>query len=190
MSIGYWETLTTLKAAGTALTAAARASLTQGATATGARYTMPGNKLKLGDQLHLYATGSISCAVTTPGTARFDLGFGATVVFDTLAMPLNVVAKTNVGWILDVTGVVRSDGTTGNILWQGFWTSEAVVGSPLPTVGGSGELVVPFNVAPAVSTNVDMTVAQLVDLNFTQTVATGSCTLQQYSLSIKSSTGF
>ena len=190
MSVGFWETLATLKAPGTALTAAARASMTQGATATGARYSLPGGKLKVGDVLALYASGSISCAVTTPGTARFDLSFASVANFDSLAMNLNIVQKTNVHWMLLVRGIVRETGTTGNIEWQGEWGSEAVIGSPLPTAGGSGALMVPYNTAPAIGPNVDMTVSNLIDFNFTQTVATGSVTLRQYVLSLMSSTGY
>ena|SRR5665811_1128823 len=192
MSLGYWESLVSLNADGTALTAAARASLLQGATATGARFTLPANRLKIGDQIHLLATGRISCVITTPGTARFDLstGVAGTAIFDTLAMPLDIVAKTNVGWWLEVLGTVRANGTTGNIFWQGIWQSEALVGSPLPTVGGNGSVIVPFNTAPAAGANFDTTIANLLDFNFTQTAATGSCTLHQYSLALRTSTGF
>lgn len=190
MAIGYWETLISLNADGTALTAAARASLTQGAGATSARYTMPANKLRVGDNIKILASGRISCAVTTPGTARFDLSIAGTANFDTLAMNLNVVAKTNVGWFLEVLGTVRAIGTTANILWQGKWDSEAVIASPLPTVGGSGGFIVPYNTAPAVGANFDSTVNLLMDLNFTQTVATGSCTLHQYMLCHLSATGY
>ena len=135
MSLGYVETLATLNADGTALTAAARASLTQGAAATGARYTMPGGKLRIGDQIEIRAAGRISCAVTTPGTARFDLSFAGTANFDTLAMPLNIVAKTNVMWNLYVMGTVRAIGTTANIFWQGNWFSEASINTALPATG-------------------------------------------------------
>ena len=61
MSAGYWETLTTIQAAGTAITAAARTSMTVGSTQ--ARFTLPPNKIKnIGDQFRMVATGIISCA--------------------------------------------------------------------------------------------------------------------------------
>jgi hypothetical protein len=192
MSLGYWETLVSLSADGTALTAAARASLIQGAAATSARYTLPGGKLKVGDQLHLFASGRISNVITTPGTARFDLstGVAGTAIFDTLAMPLNIVAKTSVGWFLEVIGTVRAIGVTGNIFWQGLWQSESYIGAPAATAGGNGCVTVPYNTAPAVGANFDTTIANLLDFNFTQTVATGSITLHQYALALKTSTGF
>lgn len=192
MSLGYWESLVSLNADGTALTAAARASLIQGAGATSARLTLPANRLKIGDQLHILAAGRISNVITTPGTARFDLsaGVGGTAIFDTLAMPLNVVAKTNVGWWLEVFGTVRAIGTTGNIFWQGLWQSESYIGAPAATAGGNGSVMVPYNAAPAAGANFDTTIANLLDFNFTQTVATGSCTLHQYSLALRTSTGF
>lgn len=191
MSLGYWETLITTNADGTALTAAARASLLQGTAAHGL-YTLPSNSLRVGDYLKILASGRISCAVTTPGTSRFDLSaaVGGTAIFDTLAMNLNIVVKTNVPWFLEVLGRVTAVGTSANILWQGKWDSEAVIASPLPTVGGSGGFLVPYNTAPAVGANFNSTISNLLDFNFTQTVATGSCTLHNYMLMKLTSTGF
>lgn len=189
MALGFQETELTCASDGTAITAASRTSMTVGATGT--RGSLAANKLcRVGDMIRITAAGRISCVVTTPGTARFDLAFGGTANFDTLAMNLNIVAKTNVGWWLDVIGTVRATGTAGNILWQGTWTSEAVIASPLPTVGGSGTFVVPYNTAPAVAANFDMTVLQQVDLYFTQTVATGSCQLHNLNVSVLTATGY
>lgn len=191
MSLGYREALASLSADGTALTAAARASLTQGAGATSARYTLPANKLRVGDYLKIKASGRISCAVTTPGTARFSLGIGATDIFDTLAMPLNIVVQTTVPWVLDVDGRVTAIGTTGNIFWQGTWLSGAAINTAAPATGpGPGGFTVPYNVAPVVGANFDTTIANLLDLFFTQTVATGSVTLHEYLLSLETSAGF
>lgn len=189
MSIGLWETFTSVQGDGTAVTAASRTSMTVGTTQ--ARFTLPANKLKnIGDQLLLVGTGRISNVITTPGTARFDLAFGSNVVFDSQAMPLNIVAKTNVGWWLEVLGTVRAVGTSASIFWQGRWQSESVIASAAAAAGGSGSFVVPYNAAPAVGATFDSTVTQLVDFFFTQTVATGSCQLHQLNLSYLSATGF
>lgn len=193
MSLGYWETLATISADGTALTAAARASLLQGAGGKQGLYTLPPNKLRVGDMLRIYASGRVSCAVTTPGTARFDLSFGVggTAVMDTLAIDLNIVAKTTVPWILDMTGTVRAVGNAGNMFWQGYWLSEAAKNVAVPTTGpGPGGNTLPWNTAPVIGSNVDMTIANILDFNWTQTVATGSVTLHQYCLSLLTSTGF
>lgn len=179
MSLGFVETLSEAQIDGTPLTAAARAS----ATPPQARLVLKPNFFRFaGQQFLLLATGRISCAVTTPGTARFDLAFGSNVVFDTQAMNLNVVAKTNVNWILAVLLTLKAIGATANLLGQGIWASEAVIASPLPTVGGSGVLTVPYNTAPVVGANFDSGASQLADLFFTQTVGTGSMTLHQFSL--------
>lgn len=193
MSIGYWETLASISADGTALTAAARASLLQGAGGKQGLYTLAPNKLRLNDVMHIRASGRISCVVTTPGTARFDLSFGVggTAVMDTLAITLNIVAKVNVPWILDMEGIVRAVGNAGNMFWQGFWLSEAGLNTAVPSTGpGPGGNTLPFNTAPVIGSNVDMTVAQILDFNFTQTASTGSVTLHNYALSLKTSTGF
>ena len=178
--IGGWlESLAHLQADGAAITAAARTTMTN----PQARRTLGANYWSyIGQQAILFATGRISCAVTTPGTARFDLSFGANVVFDTQAMNLNIVAKVNVHWMLAVLLTCRAVGSAANLMGQGIWTSEAVIASPLPTVGGSGLFTVPYNAAAAPGANFDSSASQVMDLFFTQTVATGSCTLHQLAL--------
>ncbi len=193
MSLGYWETLASINADGTALTAAARASLLQGAGGKQGLYTLAANKLRVNDVIHLRASGRISCVVTTPGSITFDLSFGVagTAVMSTLAIPLNIVAKVNVPWVLDMVGTVRAIGNAGNMFWQGYWLSEAALNTAVPATGpGPGGNTLPYNTAPVIGSNVDMTVAQILDFNFTQTVATGSVTLHQYCLALLTSTGF
>src|SRR3954470_23662832 len=177
MSLGYWETLSAIAADGTALTAAARASALQGAGGKQGLYTLPPNKLRVGDVLCIRAGGRISSAVTTPGTARFDLSFGVGGVasMDTLAMPLNTVVQNTIPWFLDMDGIVRSIGNAGTIFWQGTFTSTASLNTAAVATGPwTGVITVPYNTAPAVGAAVDMTVAQILDFNFTQTAATGT----------------
>lgn len=181
MKQSWNQTLITAQGDGAAITAAAATSCLP----TAAKLTLPnGFFSQIGDQFRLQASGRISCAVTTPGTARFDLRLGGVVAFDSQAMNLNIVAKANVAWMLDVILTVRSlgSGTAATLIGQGAWTSEAVIGSPLPTVGGSGVLTVPCNVAPAPGTGFDSTSALALDFFFTQTVASGSMTLHQFAI--------
>lgn len=197
MAQGFWLTLDTLQAAGTAVTAATRTSLTVGSTQ--GRFTLPGGSLKnLGDQLLIEATGIISCVVATPGTARFDLAMGTslgTAIMDTGAMPLNIVARTNVPWELRVIGSLSTTGTAAVMTWTGRWLSEAFINTALQATGpGPGGTMVPYSGtatgASTASAAFDATVSNLLDLNFTQTVATGSCQLKQLNLSILTATGF
>lgn len=166
---------------GPALTAAAAASCLPTYVLT----TLPAGIMQIGRIYRLTASGRISCAVTTPGTARFDLRLGGVVAFDTLAMPLNIVAKTNVPWFLLAFLTVRAvgSGTSANILGQGIWTSEAAINTAVPSTGpGPGGFIVPYNTAPVVGTGFNSTAALTLDLFFTQTVATGSMTLHQFML--------
>ncbi len=133
-----------------------------------------------GKTLLIKARGRISCVVTTPGTARFDVRLGGTVVFDGLAVPLNIVAKTNTGWELEIMLTCRSIGTAGTLMGWGRWCSQAGIGAPGDAVGGAGAFQLPYNTAPAVGNTFDTTVDNVLDLFFTQTVGTGSQTLHQY----------
>jgi hypothetical protein len=186
VSLQTWqETIVQGATDGTVNTTGARASCIP----TANRITLPNNFFYIGRSIKFMLSGRISCAVTTPGTARFDICMGAagtTIVFDTLALNLNIVAKTTVPWYLEAKLVCRAvgSGTATTFFPMGaYFTSEAVVGSALPTVGGNGSLLVPVG-TPAVGAGMDNTAASILDVFFTQTVATGSMTVHNYQVDV------
>lgn len=167
---------------GPTLTAAAAASCIPVAS----RLILPTNYWFVGKQWKIKLQGRISCVVTTPGTARFDLRTGPSgtiVAFDTGALNLNIVAKTTVPFDLEVDLTCRAVGTSTSttLFGIGKFTSEAVIGAPLPSVGGNGVLMAPVG-TPAVGTGFDNTATNAVDMFFTQTVATGSMTVHNYEI--------
>jgi hypothetical protein len=150
-----------------------------------AKITLPNNFFdRAGKQLRLTASGRISCAAASPGTARYDVRFGAAgiVVFDSQPINLNTAGKVNVGWWLELLLTCRTIGANATLFGQGRWTSEAGVGAPAVTAGGNAVFLLPCNVAPVVGNGFDATAAQAVDLFYTQSVGTGSMTLHQYLL--------
>lgn len=180
MASGFACPIAIASADGPTLTAAAAASCLP----VTAKYTFPPNAFAVGSAMRIFASGRISNVVTTPGTARLDVRMGAsgsTVVYDTGALTLNQVAKTTLPWWFQCYLTCRAVGATGNFWGVGSFSTESIVGSPLPTVGGSGGLIVPVGVT-AIGGNVDLTVANVFDLFFTQTVATGSFTVHQFIL--------
>lgn len=167
---------------GPTLTAAAAASCIPVAS----RLILPNNYWTVGKQWRVKIAGRISCAVTTPGTARFDLRTGPTgtiVAHDSGALGLNIVAKTTVPFIYEADIVCRTvgTGTSTTLFTFGRFTSEAVVGAAVPASGGNGVLLCPVG-TPAVGAGFDNTAANAVDMFFTQTVATGSMTVHQYEI--------
>lgn len=165
---------------GPTLTAAAAASCIP----TANRLILPNNYWTIGKAWLVFLSGRISCAVTTPGTARYDFRTGPSgtiVAFDTGALNLNIVAKTTIPFQLMVRLTCRAVGvsTASNLFGVGRFESEAVVGAPANTAGGNGSLLCPVG-TPAVGTGFDNTAANAVDWFFTQTVATGSMTVHQY----------
>ena len=169
---------------GPTLTAAARASCIP----TAERVVLGNKFFYIGRAMKFLLSGRISCAVTTPGTARYDICMGSagtTIVFDTGALNLNVVAKTTVPWFLETLLVCRAvgSGTATTFFPRSQFTSEAVVGSPLPSAGGNGSLLVPVG-TPAVGAGMDNTAASALDVFFTQTVATGSMTVHNYQVDV------
>lgn len=167
---------------GPTLTAAAAASCIPVAS----RLILPNNYWTVGKQWKVKLQGRISCAVTTPGTARFDLRTGPSgtiLAFDTGALNLNVVAKTTVPFDLEIDLTCRAVGNSASttLFGIGKFTSEALVGAPLPSAGGNGVLLVPVG-TPAVGAGFDNTAANAVDMFFTQTVATGSMTVHNYEI--------
>ncbi len=156
---------------GTALTNSAVAT---SIIAPAARFTLPNNFFYIGKVTRFRAMGRISNIVTTPGTITFSLRFGAgpVIVATSDALQMNAVAKTNVAWDLEWITTARAIGgsTTANLMHNGRWMSESVVGSPLPAAGGAGTLSLVAS-GPAVGTGFDSTAAQVVDLFATFSIA-------------------
>jgi hypothetical protein len=162
----YPQLLIGSQVAGTALTA----STTPTSILPGqAKYTMPANFIDVvGKKFRLTAAGRITTVVTTPGTLTLAVRMGPTsgiVAAASQAFALNIVAKTNVSWYLDLLLTARAIGasTSANFMHMGTWASEAVIGSPLPSAGGIGVHSWQAS-APAVGTGFDSTVANIIDL--------------------------
>ena len=103
--------------------------------------------------------------------------------WDSLAIPLNIVAKVSVPWWLEVLLTCRSvgSGTSATLMGQGFWLSEAGLLVPLPATGpGPGGNTLPYNTAPVVGAGFDSTAALALDFRWTQTAATGSFTCHNF----------
>lgn len=167
---------------GTALTASTTPTSILSASS---KFTLPANFFNfIGKKLRVRAAGRISTVVTTPGTLTLDFRLGSVVVFTSGAMALNVVAKTNVTWIYEAELECRAVGasTSAALLGIGKWQSEAVIGSPLPSAGGSGMLLLPAS-APANGTGFDSTAAQQVDMFGTWSISNAnSIQVHQFSL--------
>lgn len=176
------EVVSVAQSDGTAITAAAATTLLP----SHAKFTFPANTFsQLGQQLMITASGRISSVITTPGTARFDFRLGGTVVFDGLAILLDsVAAHTNVGWMLQILLTLEVVGSAAKFFGQGFWMCEDILGVPATAPKGVLSAILPWNSAPAQGTAFDATTSLQADLFFTQTVATGSVTLHQYSLAL------
>lgn len=182
MSQQTWvETLVSSQVDGPTLTAAAAATCIPAAAKT----ILPVPYFYVGRALRITASGKISSVITTPGTARFDIRLGGTVVFDSLAILLDTVAgHTNVGWWLDILLTCRAigSGTSANLIGQGKFTCEDILGVPATAPKGVLTAMLPWNSAPAVGAGFDSTAALSVDMFFTQTAATGSLTVLQYTV--------
>lgn len=144
-----------------------------------AKLLLPANFIDVpGKTFRVLASGRVSTLVTAPGTLTLALRMGPTAniaVATSQAIALNIVAKTNVSWWLELLLTARAVGasTSANFMAMGLWTSEAVVGSPVPGTGGVG--VEPWQTsAPAVGTGFDSTVANLVDVYATWSVNSAS----------------
>lgn len=152
------------------------------------RIVIPTKVFEVGRVFRVQASGRISNIVTTPGTLTLDLrmtGASTVIVATSSAMQLNAVAKTNVTWLLNWLLTVRSigSGTAATLFHSGFWHSESVVGSGLPSATGSGSLLIPAS-APAVGTGFDSTVDQTLDLFATFSIANAGNSIQLHQFTI------
>lgn len=165
---------------GAAVTAAAATSLLPAAS----KFNIPANWAKIGRKIKVEAWGRLSCVITTPGTARFDLRVtGGSVIFDSLAVLLDPVVHTNVPWYLKIDLTCRAIGSAANFFGGGMFSCEAIKGNGTMPIGNLVAML-PWNTAPAVGGNADFTVNNVLDLFFTQTVATGSCQCHQFEVNL------
>jgi hypothetical protein len=182
-SQGWQETIVAQIADGPTLTAAAAASCIH----TNAKITLPNTFWQIGRVVRIRMTGRVSTVITTPGTFRFDVRIGGTVAFDSLAiLPDTVAAHVNVGWSLEILLTCRSvgNGTLTTLIGQGTFTCEDILGVPATAPKGVLTAILPWNSAPAVGNGFDNTLANTLDVFFTQTVATGSFTVHQYAVEV------
>src|SRR6266853_98889 len=168
MASGYWSPVAIATADGPTTTAASAATVLP----VTAKYTFAPNAIQVGSCLRITAQGRISNVVTTPGTARLDFRLTSAVVFDTGALTLNQVAKTTLPWWFEGLLICRTvgSGTSATMFGFGRFHSEAIVGSGLASVGGSGSLISAAaggpETAPAVGAGFDSTVSNAIDFQF------------------------
>jgi hypothetical protein len=180
---GYQTTLIEAQSDGTAVTATTEGSLLPGA----AKIFIPsGYHNRIGKRYAVRASGRISNIVTTPGTLTLRFKHGPTAniaVAQSSAIQLNAVAKTNVSWYLDLTFTLRSigNGTAGTFFAMGTWTSESVVGSPVPASGGAGTAQWQAS-APAVGTGFDTSIDNQIDLTAQFSLTGNSIQLHTFAL--------
>lgn len=184
---GYQSTLVEAQADGTALNTSTTETSILPAVC---KIILPSGYInRIGKRFQVRASGRISNIVTTPGTLtlRFKLGPTANIAVATSqAIQLNAVAKTNVSWILEAFFTVRSigSGTAATLFTNGTWTSESVVGSPVPASGGAGSAMWQAS-APAVGTGFDSSVANQIDLTAQFSVSNAGNSIQLHTFALE-----
>jgi hypothetical protein len=184
---GYQSTLIEAQVDGTAV---ANTTTETSLLPAVAKIVLPSGYInRIGKRFQIRASGRISNIATTPGTLtlRFKLGPTANIAVATSqAFSLNVVAKTNVTWVLEACMTVRAigSGTAANVFTNGTWTSESVVGSGVPTAGGAGTGMWGAS-APAVGTGFDSSVANQVDLTAAWSIANAGNSIQLHTFALE-----
>ena len=185
MSFQTWqETLiTNAGASGTAISA----STTQASIIPpSAKLLIPANYMFVGRQIKIVAQGQISNVVTTPGTLLFQVLYGATAVFNSgvASIPLNIVAKTNVTWWLEILMECRTigAGTSATMLSYAQFTSESVFNAG---AGTANSAFIPPS-APAAGSGFDSTASQLMDLQAKFSVATAGTAMTLFTYKVES----
>lgn len=103
-------------------------------------FSMPARYLRqfssgVGAQFHWHLEGIISTLVTSPGTLTFVAKVGSIAVFTSQAIPLNVLAKTNTPWYVDLDLELTALGTSATLAGSGKFCSEAYIGTVIAATG-------------------------------------------------------
>lgn len=186
MPFQTWEALlVSQNADGTAL---ANTTTATSIIHSAAKIVIPSNFMYYaGQALRIRAMGRISNIVTSPGTLTFNVKMGSVTAATSGAISLNVVAKTNVIWILDWDMTLRSTGggTAATFMHSGQFQSESVVGSGSPTANGQDAWAFPTT-APAVGTGWDSTVDNVFDFQGAWSVANAGNSIQVHTFKLES----
>ena len=170
---GYSDVLVAQGADGTAITASTTETRLQHSAA---RCVLPGGYFEApAKTIEIWLRGRISTVVTTPGTLTLRLKLGSTVTtgtgavtggvsaWDSGAIALNTVAKTNVTFSLHLllSSQVIGDGALAKLMGIGLLCSEALAGA---TAGQPLDFLLPAS-APAQGTGFDSTASQSLDMS-------------------------
>lgn len=178
MSRQFWEEVIACAVAnGTACTAAAEGLIFPSVS-------IPANFMQDGRALRMTAMGKYSNVVTTPGSITFRIrwgGLAGTILAQTSAIALNIVAQTDIMWRLQCEIVCSTNGATGTLLAMGqvdLAMQLAASQGLACMMGSTGGLTT--NTPAAVT--VDLTAVTDLSLTYQSTVATGSQTGMTYIL--------
>lgn len=171
-SVKWIEPLVVSRAnAGPTLTAAATASCIP----TDCAYSFPAQTFDfVGKKFRVEIAGKITTAVTTPGTIKFGVYLGGTLVWDGVAITaIDTAGFSNVPWKLAVDLTAQVVGTAATFLGIGVLTSAVLT---------KGSEALPYRTAPAAGSAVDITTALALDVKYTPSLGTTSLTVQQYAV--------
>ena len=127
MPINSWqETLISNVGVGPTVTATTITSVLP----TPSQKLMSGNYFEPGKKLRITADGVMNTTVTAPGTLIWTVNIGAVAAFASQALALNIVAKSQVHWQMQLLleCLTGGSGTAATLKGYGWWASEAVVG--------------------------------------------------------------
>lgn len=178
MSFNSWNSsLITLQAAASALTnSTAQTSVLNGQ----AKYTLPAQWLEfIGQKMRIKAGGVMSTAASTPGTFTWTVMFGSIAVYGGGASGTLATSASSAPWKLEIDLTVRSvgSGTGATVEGSGTFMSAALsTATPIQLLSCPGSL-----------TGFDSTVACVVDLQGTWSVASASNTLTCHDFELISS---
>ncbi len=202
MAQGFWQSIVTMQAAGSALASSAvRTSLT-GTTSTQAQLTMPAGTLKnAGDQLLIKASGVLGLIAASNYTLTLDWAIGGTAILTTGAMATSASTVTGAPWELEFLATVQTvgTGTNGTLRYGGHFASIGMIAVAAPATGpGAGYITLPYGAALTTAPSTlgaagfDTTIANKIDLYGTWSSGTNADTItcQQYSVTLITATGF
>lgn len=151
MPAQYWESLVNapVPGAGTALASSVALTDVSGTP----NLVLPANFLQVGSAIKLTAFGVFSTTGTPTLLLGFYYGGVAGVALAATAAATTGSGVTNVPWRLEYHGIVRTSGSSGTIMGQGF----CLLGTAVTAVG-----ITPIPVTALATVSIDTTTAKAI----------------------------
>lgn len=142
------------------------------------KIVVPGGQIQVGTGIRIHLLARVSTVVTTPGTLTISVRYNASVIAASTAFALSATAQTNDTFLCDVNLTCRTEGLSGNFMFDGL------VASNVFTNAFSTQFFGP-STAPVVGATTDLSINGFIDVAAAWSIANAANSITAHQIQIE-----